>query len=668
MWLKEDKMKNRKFGAALISLFVTLGVMLVSMLGYSLVKTNGYSVSESNYTLTLTELSNKMEQNNKETGRTVKTLFTKDTKYTFSFATYIPSNATKEHPAPVVVGCHGYNNTKEMQLSNITELAKRGFVVVVPDLAGHGRTDVEIDDLTKDTEGVLAAVNYAMTMDCVDTTKIGITGHSAGNLDAINTIKVVNVVDAPIRIAAFFAPCGTMSALFANGQNDLLLGVAAGKYDELDTFYFSTFDFLGAPIAKMLVKGVYPAFAEERVTEGQWYTSSGPVATPANGQSIGVKSAVVIWNPGITHVGGTFSNIATELTCDFFYTAFGTPTNATYLPGVNQTWQIAVVFQTMGLLAFFASAIVFVACLQKAKVVKEMNFFAREEVNGVVIDKLVKNEHVAKELPSIKSWKEWVPIIITFVPLVLFPFFTYYPCYNAAARLFGATYSAPNVNGIALFTLVCGLFSFFMLFVNWVAKKLCHLHDGTVVASPFTYGRVSGFAQIAKIALFSAVVVILMYIPSYIAYHCFNMNFGISVYTVGLPRVEWLFDIIFRYLPFWLIFMIPNALLNAGARFKEIPDWASTLFIALANLFPIVLSIVINYTHLIGEGQTFFTFGDPSIMIWNLLAPMIFIAITGRYFYKKTGNIWTGVFINALVLTIMALTITRHTTSALFTL
>ena len=144
------------------------------------------------------------------------------------------------------------------------------------------------------------------------------------------------------------------------------------------------------------------------------------------------------------------------------------------------------------------------------------------------------------------------------------------------------------------------------------------------------------------------------------------MNFSISVYTVGLPRYEWLPVILGRYLPLWVVFMIGNSLLNAGCRYKEIPEWGTTLFVTCANALPIVIMIIINHTVLTTTGQTYYTFGDPSIMIWNLIAPNVFIGIVGRYYYKKTGNVWTGVLVCALVLTLMALTITRHATGGMF--
>ena len=51
---------------------------------------------------------------------------------------YIPSNATKENPAPAIVTSHGWHNNKEMQDCNFVEYARRGYVVIALDLYCHG--------------------------------------------------------------------------------------------------------------------------------------------------------------------------------------------------------------------------------------------------------------------------------------------------------------------------------------------------------------------------------------------------------------------------------------------------------------------------------------------------------------------------------------------------
>jgi hypothetical protein len=45
---------------------------------------------------------------------------------------------------------------------------------------------------------------------------------------------------------------------------------------------------------------------------------------------------------------------------------------------------------------------------------------------------------------------------------------------------------------------------------------------------------------------------------------------------------------------------------------------------------------------------------------------MVVAAVGGRYYYKKTKNIWAAALIIGLVLTVMACTITRHTVDFTF--
>lgn len=646
-------MKNTKMKTTTLALIILLAAMLVSMVGTSCVQTNGWSVKETTFRGSLSELNDLVQNNLSATGREVEITFEPNAAAQICLSTYIPKNATPASPAPVIICAHGYNNSKEMQLSNITELARRGYVVVAFDLAGHGRSDITINDYTSGTEGMLAAVQYAMSLDCIDIDRVGVTGHSAGDLACINTVKLINTPEGKNHIAAFFCPTGTIAALFASGDclNNLVLGVAPGRYDELDTFYFGTAHFMETPTAAMLVQRFYPEFAESSVPEGQYYSANGAVSIPGGGQAMQEKQAVAIWNPGITHPQGTFSKIATKLTIDFFYNAFGTPSGATYRNSDSQHWTLGVVFQTIGLLAFFALAIVMGGVLLETP--------AFSDLKGEV--------EPQEKLASIKDRRELIPIIVTFVPLLLFPYFAYFPCFGAAEKLLNPdSYPAPTANGIAWFTLCSGVFCFLMLGVNSIVKRLCYRKSAEAVRDPFLPGNPGGWTRFFKTVGLAAAVIALIYVPCYIAYYVFNMNFGISVYTVGLPRAQWLPDILFKYLPMWFVFLLPNAILNADTRFKELPEWASTLFCALANLLPIAVSITANYVHLVKQGATLFTFGDPSIMAFNLLAPMIFIAISGRYYYKKTGNAWAGAMVNASVLTFMALTLTRHTSAWMF--
>jgi len=75
------------------------------------------------------------------------------------------------------------------------ELSRNGFVVLCLDLPGHGGSDGSINQAQNDpTLGVDAAVNYLANLSYVDSTQIGLIGHSlgAGAVRAANT-KLTNV-------------------------------------------------------------------------------------------------------------------------------------------------------------------------------------------------------------------------------------------------------------------------------------------------------------------------------------------------------------------------------------------------------------------------------------------------------------------------------------------
>lgn len=648
--------RSIKLTKTAIAVICVVALLLVSMLGSFIVQTNFFSVKQEVTLCSMKDLLKTIEDNNKETGKDLGATLSKGSDGQISMTTYIPKNATAETPAPCIIAAHGWNNSKEMQIQNFVELSKRGFVVVAVDLAGHGRSDASLTDESGwgkgNTECVLAATEYAMSLPYVDETKVGAVGHSAGDLAIGNTILQLNVEGSKKHVSAYCCAAGTLSAFIlgmrnVNGavMNGLLMDVIAGKNEEMGDM---------TAWVRMAFTGLaHPLGQDEAVPLGEWHNAQGKIEAPAAGEKLSTDSAVIIHEAGVTHPGAVISVEVTSLTIDFFYAAFGVPTGAKYLASGSQTWVVGVVFQLIGLLAFFASAFVFGAALLKRK--RFANIARPEEAP------------VGDMLPSIKSWKEYLPVILTFIPLAVLAYVMYFPCFNAGSGIISSNNITPVVSGLAWYTLASGIIAFVMIGVNYLIKRLCYIKDDVHVESLLTTARMSGgIKQFLNTVLFCVELIVLMYIPCFIGYYVFDMNFGISVYAVGLPRLRWLPEVLTKYLSMWLMFLIPNAMLNAKTRFKEIPEWASTLFVALANVLPIVILTAVNYAELMATGLPKYTTGDPSIFAWNLFAPMILIALTNRYFYKKTGNIWAGAIINATILTLMATTITRHTSDIAF--
>ena len=58
---------------------------------------------------------------------------------------YIPENATDKTPAPAAVIYHGRSNHAHSNDTWSMELARRGFVVLSPDLQGGGESNPDVD-------------------------------------------------------------------------------------------------------------------------------------------------------------------------------------------------------------------------------------------------------------------------------------------------------------------------------------------------------------------------------------------------------------------------------------------------------------------------------------------------------------------------------------------
>lgn len=98
----------------------------------------------------------------------------------------VPKTATAENKAPAIVVSHGWYNNREMQDLNYVEYARRGYVVLAISMYGHGDSEVIESGSWWDDEnnanGLYDGVKYVADLPFVDSTRIGVTGHSNGAL------------------------------------------------------------------------------------------------------------------------------------------------------------------------------------------------------------------------------------------------------------------------------------------------------------------------------------------------------------------------------------------------------------------------------------------------------------------------------------------------------
>jgi len=103
--------------------------------------------------------------------------FAGDNGATLRALLYVPAGVDVAHKAPAILAVHGYINTAEMQSAFAIEYARRGYVVLALDQAGHGYSS---GPAFAGGFGGPAALRYLRSLPYVDTANIGLEGHSMG--------------------------------------------------------------------------------------------------------------------------------------------------------------------------------------------------------------------------------------------------------------------------------------------------------------------------------------------------------------------------------------------------------------------------------------------------------------------------------------------------------
>ena len=119
---------------------------------------------------------------------------------TISSLIYIPENATDETPAPVAVILHGRSNHAHSNDTWSMELARRGYVVLSPDLQGGGESDPHVDR----TSQAITVTKYANSLSFVEPDAVNLIGYSAGTGTVLATYA--EMPDVVNSICEVFGP------------------------------------------------------------------------------------------------------------------------------------------------------------------------------------------------------------------------------------------------------------------------------------------------------------------------------------------------------------------------------------------------------------------------------------------------------------------------------
>lgn len=636
-------MKNKKYRLLII---IACVMLLVSMVGTALMESAFIGSKRTEYNINLTDLAAKISENNEKTGRDIQVHFSQNKISNFHFRLFVPSTATAENPAPAIVACHGGTNVLELQMPFYVELARRGYVVISMDMAGHGESSNLINNMTSNSNGMLAAVEFLMSMPEVDPTSIGVTGHSFGNSSCVNTLAVLNTPDSTQRVKAWVDGDGLryLASVTPDIAEQLYLTIGVAKYGE--TNMPNGYGFLSGPTAKTLLGIFSPGFSGDSAVNGQWYDASGAVDTPPAGTAMDTDGGLKIVQYKGTHPMWHFSLPTTAIAIEGFYESLGVPAGRSYVPANKQIWPVEVCFELLGLFGFFLLLFPVVALLADSKLFAGMK---RSYPDG-------------DALPAFKNGRTALITVLTIAACMLFAYFSYawLGKYNDTGpdgpSLFNANaYPAEGMatNFVALWTLICGAFTLVMILLNYGAQWIFGKKDREKLGNPFGSLAVGSVSQFLTTVLFAFVVVGILYIPVAIAGLVFKADFRICTLAVQVGSLRWLPTILLRYLPLWLMFYVPYAVMNNNTRFKDMPEWLSTLICALANGLPLVIFLIVQYSNIFTKGTVMPYNSMAGLIAFTLIPVLAFAAVSSRYIYKKTGSAWAAGIINGLIFCLM---------------
>jgi pimeloyl-ACP methyl ester carboxylesterase len=561
---------------------------------------------------------------------------------TMSALLFTPASATADDPAPAIVVSHGWWNNREMQDANYVELARRGYVVLSIDMYGHGNSSyLPNANVSIGGTGMYDAVQLIADLPYVDTSMIGVSGHSNGARAANFSVAIDNEAENPLIAAVFLVdndPVYTdAEGAYTNIYGSRDVGLVADQYDE---FFFRSYspegvaltpprEYIGTPNAQSFLNfGADPADISETRTAGEFYEEGGAVR--------------VTYTPAEEHPWSTISMTTVGSQIEFWETVFGAPTP---IAPTTQVWQVKELFTAIGLIGFAMFLVAFPRALVTTRAFAGLKLESPREAapagrTGLVWfwGALVVSAIISGVSYIVMSNTPWLQGI----------------AFNALPTIFtqGAVFF------IAFWAAFNGLAAILIMAISYFAfgrKNGMDLTAAGVLPGWKKFFQAMGLAAVVIAAAYGIVFLLDFFLKT-------DFRFWVIAVKAFTPDKLW---IALLYLPFFAIYFVANSVaVNGFNRFTmRGKEWINTALLALFNaLAPIVL-VVVQYVTFFVTGETIpGFFGIFSIWLFPVIVILAVAAVISRKLYRATGNPYVGGFIMAGVVTLISVTNTLTVT------
>lgn len=540
----------------------------------------------------------------------------------------VPDSATKDNKSPAIVVSHGWYNNREMQDLNYVEYARRGYVVLAISMYGHGDSEV-IESNTwwndeNNANGLYDGVKYLASLPYVDSTRIGVTGHSNGALACREAVlqDSEGLIAAALLVsndAVYYDEEGNFYNQF--GTRDA--AIVACQYDE----FFHRVDgnppreYINQVTAQSFLHfGADPANLEKR-TANEFYT-----------QNIDGTDAIrAIYNPAISHPWAHFSTNVVTFSVDFFDRALGAPIE---LAHTNQIWQFKAFFNAIGIVGFFMF-VVFAALAML-----ELPYFA-----------ILKAEAPVEAWPALEGkakkryWKKNIWGSVLSVPFYFLGFIIGF----VGSMVVGIWNQGASL-AIGMWSLLCGIFTIITIKGN--NKK-------------FPVDKEERGVKIGKEKMIRSVVLALCVVLSafalvFISDYLFLTDYRLWCFaTIRAFSADHLLKIL-AFVPFWLVYYVATSVANNCYNYTEMGKKKNTSVIwqmFFAFIGPQFM-IMVQYIKFFITGKMVL---DPITGIMGIwLFPIVLIlplsVLISHVIYKKTKNPYIGGIIMGIIACILTVT------------
>jgi len=529
---------------------------------------------------------------------------------------YVPKGVNAKNKAPGILAIHGYINSRETQDGFAIEFARRGYVVLALDQTGHGYSD---PPALSNAFGGPDGLKHLRSLDMVDLDNIGLEGHSMGgwaNGIAMGLMKdgYKSCVLASTSTGTYGAPEGTPT--FPRNT-----GLIYAKYDEFSQLMWNS------PIPRDAVKGdkMKKVFGtQEDVVIGKLYGS------------IEEGTARKLYQPSMTHARVHLSKAGIGSAVEWFQMTLKGGKN---LPPSNQTWYWKEFFNLVALVGMVILLVALGGYLLKADYFKEL-----------------QEEPAPQKSLSGGGW--WInAVIMIFLPLLMYLWAWVYH-WNSKG-LAKPTFIWPEqITTVIMFwafgVAIISLILFLVWYFSTKAKS-----GATLVNFGLTWKDAGlKWGKIGKSFMLAFIVVFVAHLTLAISAWWFQTDYRFWVFAIK-PLDALHFGITLGYiLPFLFYFIVLGIVLHGQMRLGK-PDapigmGKETIINILLLIVGYFIFLAYHYIPLFAGGTLGFTARSAALFGIVMFQYIPIFAIVGwvtTYFYRKTGHIYVGAFLCAMLIT-----------------